>query len=132
MTEEAFAKLVAEEFASVPQKYAARLHNVALLIEAAPSQETRDAEGLGEGETLLGLYQGVPLSERGDTYGIGVTVPDTITLFREPILEASGPDQEHVRSVVRETLWHEIGHYFGLDEEAIAQREQEGSNRYRE
>lgn len=130
MTHQEFDALVAEEYAKVPQKYATRLNNVALLIEDAPSLDVRQEEGLRPEETLLGLYQGVPLTERGDHYGIGVTVPDTITLYREPILAASAPDVGSVRMTIRETLWHEIGHYFGLDEEAIERREGEGSNTY--
>lgn len=114
----------------MPEKYGSKLKNVALLIEDEPSQDVRALEGLRDGETLLGLYQGIPLTERGEYYGVGVTVPDTITLFRNPILVEAGDDPNRVRIVIRETLWHEIGHYFGLDEYAIDEREREGTNDY--
>jgi predicted Zn-dependent protease with MMP-like domain len=130
MSEEEFANIVEDEYRQVPEKYASKLHNVALLIEDDPSLELRAAEGLQDGETLLGLYQGIPLTERGEFYGVGVTVPDTITIFRDPILEEAGIDPKSVRAVVRETLWHEIGHYFGLDEQTIDKREIDGTNIY--
>jgi predicted Zn-dependent protease with MMP-like domain len=130
MSEEEFANIVEEEYKQVPEKYASKLQNVALLIEDDPSLEVRAAEGLEEGETLLGLYQGIPLTERGEFYGVGVTVPDTITIFRNPILKEAGIDPKSVRVVVRETLWHEIGHYFGLDEQSIDKREIDGTNTY--
>lgn len=130
MTEEEFAAIVEEEFKKVPEKYASKLKNVALLIEDEPSIAVRHAEGLQEGDMLLGLYQGIPLTERGEYYGVGVTVPDTITLYRNPILAEAGVDIDRIRIVVRETLWHEIGHYFGLDEHAIDERERGGTNSY--
>ncbi len=75
---------------------------------------------------------------RGSDYGVGGTLPDTITLFRLPILaEASeltdtetSQFRENVKRVVRETIWHEVGHYFGLEEEPINEREGEGTNRF--
>ena len=83
---------------------------------------------------MLGLYHGIPLTERGSEYGVGGTMPDTITLYRLPILEeASEMDRafrDAVRIVVRETLWHEVGHYFGLPEHGVNEREEEGTNRF--
>lgn len=118
---EEFEKIVAEEIDRVPHEWKNRLRNVAFLIEEESPE--------GEPE-LLGLYQGVPLTERGD--GEGLVMPDTITLYRLPILRAAEEDGIDPRIVVRETLWHEIGHYFGLDEEEIHLREDEGSNRFRD
>ena len=138
MTGSDFEQIAAEEFAAVPARFKARIQNVALLLEDEPSEDLRRAEGLGEGETLLGLYHGVPASERGDSYS-GV-LPDTITLFRLPLLEEAallrregraGSEQESVRLAVRETLWHEIGHYFGMSEAAVHGREEEGTNEFK-
>jgi predicted Zn-dependent protease with MMP-like domain len=74
---------------------------------------------------LLGLYHGVPQTARGDIYGIGMTLPDTITLFQIPIEEEAGNDPERIKQVVADTIWHEVGHYFGLDEDAVERRERE-------
>ncbi len=134
MDERAFRKIVEEEWDAVPERFAARVENVALLIEDEPDARTREEEGLGEGDTLLGLYRGIPATARGEGYGTGGILPDTITLYRLPILaeaEALG-GEDAVRAVVRETLWHEIGHYFGYGEGEIRSREDTGTNQYPE
>ena len=121
----------------MPSRYKERIENVALLVEDEPSDEVRRLEGLGEDETLLGLYQGIPQSARGEGYGVGVTLPDTITIYRLPTLleveelRHEAPERDFadlVREVVRDTIWHEVGHYFGHDEDAIQRREQGGTN----
>lgn len=132
-----FAALVEEELARVPARYATRVANLAVLVEDAPAPEVLAAEGLGPGETLLGLYHGVPLSARGEFYS--GALPDTITLYRVPLMEEAhalavagrAPGGEAaLRLAIRETLWHELGHYFGLDDEAIHRREDVGTNEY--
>lgn len=132
MTEEAFQKLVAQEFPNaVPARFVGAIRNVALLVEDAPSEEIRKAEGLEGDETLLGIYQGVSLDRRGGEYGIGPTLPDTITLFRLPILDEAdemGGGEEAVRKVIRETIWHEVAHYFGFEEHEVNEREEKGKN----
>jgi predicted Zn-dependent protease with MMP-like domain len=138
MNEPEFAAIMQAEWDAMPEKYKAHVENVALLVEDEPSEELRALEGLEEGETLLGHYHGIPNTERGSEYGVGVTLPDTITLYRLPILdEAQELTDDHtsqfksnVAKVVRETLWHEIGHYFGFDEEPINHREAEGTNHF--
>ena len=112
-------------FAAIPNRFREKVRNVAIILEDEPSRTVRREEGLGPHETLLGLYRGIPLSERGDGYGVGGTVPDTITLYRTPILDEAGGDPERVARVVRETIWHEVGHYFGLDEDEVGRREDE-------
>ncbi|MFA6519539.1 MAG: metallopeptidase family protein [Candidatus Paceibacterota bacterium] len=124
MTRAEFEKLVEEGFLLIPEKFRAKIKNVALLAENEPSQEVRERERLGEGETLLGLYQGIPATERGDTYGVGPTLPDTITLFQLPIEEEAGGVPEEIRKVIAETIWHEYAHYFGMDEEEVRFREE--------
>jgi len=118
-----FEKLVGEVgFSPVPEKFRDKLSNVVLTIEDEPDNEIRQSEHLGPDETLLGLYVGVPLPERGEYYGVGMTLPDRIILFRLPILAAAKEDKISVRIVVEETIWHEVGHHFGLSEEDIASR----------
>jgi len=118
-----FEKLVQEGFLLIPEKFRAKIKNVALLVEDEPREEIRRQEGLKKDETLLGLYQGIPATARGDTYGIGPTLPDTITLFRVPIEKAARKDGEDIRTVVAETIWHEYAHYFGMDEDEVRFRE---------
>ncbi len=134
MTEREFEQIVEDEWQKVPGRFKQKVENVALLIEDDVSEEVRKEEGLEEGESLLGLYHGIPLTERGSEYGVGMTLPDTITLYRLPILdEAEEMDRafrDAVRIVVRETLWHEVGHYFGLPEHGVNEREEEGTNRF--
>ncbi len=96
---------------------------MALLVEDEPSPEDKKAEGLGDDEMLLGLYKGIPLSERGENYGVGITLPDTITLYQVPI-EQAAEDKKDVREVIAETIWHEFAHHFGMDEHEVQEREE--------
>jgi len=124
MKREDFEKLVGEGFERLPQWVREKIKNVALLVEDEPSQEDREAEGLSHDETLLGLYKGIPLSARGEEYGVGMTLPDTITLYQWPIEDAAEEDGKDVRDVVAETIWHEFAHHFGMDEGEVRDREQ--------
>lgn len=101
-----------------------KIKNVGLLVEDEPSREVRKREGLGRGETLLGYYQGIPLSARGDHYGVGLTMPDTITIYRIPIEQAAIEDAMDIRDVVADTIWHEFAHHFGMDEHEVREREE--------
>lgn len=124
MSVEEFTNLVADiGFSPVPEQFRTRINNVALLVEDEPSSEVRSREGLQHGETLLGLYQGVPHTERGDSYGFFGVLPDTITLFRLPILAAAQEEDGNVSRVIRETIWHEVAHHFGLSEDEVRTRE---------
>lgn len=114
-----FETLVAEGFERLPEWVRLKIKNVALLIEDEPSREVRRREGLSDDETLLGYYQGIPLAERGETYGIGIVMPDTITLYRVPILRAAKEDGLDVRDVIADTIWHEFAHHFGIDEDGV-------------
>lgn len=133
MPDAEFEKLVADGYAKLPDWVRQRISNVALLVESEPSSEDRNREGLQENETLLGLYKGVPLSARGDTSGIGATLPDTITLYKQPILEAAQEElppgytstqfADKVSKIVADTVWHEFAHHFGMDEDEVRSRE---------
>lgn len=127
MTLEEFEALVAEEFPhAIPEKFRDRVKNVAFLVEEEPSLMLRAQERLSPFQTLLGHYHGVPLAARGDYYGVGNTVPDTITLFRIPIENEAlrrGGSEAEVRQVIRDTIWHEVGHHFGLDEAGVRAKE---------
>ncbi len=137
MGEDEFTELVAAEWRAMPERFQKHIQNVAVLVEDEPSPSVRAEERLGPGETLLGLYHGIPNTERGSHYGEGGTLPDTITLFRLPLLEDAekicAPDEPFrsaVQRAIRETIWHEVGHYFGLGDEEIGVREHEKTNKF--
>ena len=125
MRREEFEKLVGEGYERLPEWARKKISNVAILIEDEPSEEERKAQDLADDETLLGLYKGVPLSARGDMYGVGMTLPDTVTLYQWPIEDAAEEDGKDVRDVIAETIWHEFAHHFGMDEHEVREREDE-------
>jgi predicted Zn-dependent protease with MMP-like domain len=102
-----FERLVAEALDGLPAWVRERLDNVEVLIEDDPPP----------GQHLLGLYEGIPLTERGAGYTW--TLPDRITLYRRPIERQAGSDEEAVREVVAETVVHEVAHFFGIDDERL-------------
>jgi predicted Zn-dependent protease with MMP-like domain len=114
---------VEEGYEKLPAWVREKIKNVAVLIEDEPSEEVREREGLGPEETLLGYYQGTPLTERGEHYGVGMTMPDTITLYKSPIEIAAEEDGLPVSQVIAETIWHEFAHHFGMDEHEVQHRE---------
>lgn len=123
ISKEAFEQLVLEAFERIPEKFRAKVDNVALTIEEDLSHEDRAREGLDESDTLLGLYVGIPASERGDHYGEGETLPDVIKIYRQPVIEVARKEGKTVSRVVDETVRHEIAHYFGMDELEARSRE---------
>jgi predicted Zn-dependent protease with MMP-like domain len=92
---------------ALPPEIAAALHNVAVVVE----------EEHADDPDLFGLYEGVPLTERGDDAG---ALPDKITIYRRPLLEEF-PDPRELEREIRITVLHELGHYFGLDEDRLAE-----------
>jgi predicted Zn-dependent protease with MMP-like domain len=113
MERERFEQIVEEEFERVPDLFRDNLENVRIVVEDEPLRQQKGIRGL-----LLGLYQGIPLSKRGNDYGVYPVIPDTITLFRKNI-EAIAADEDAIRHQVRVTLIHEIGHYYGMSEADI-------------
>lgn len=121
MDDKEFEKLVAEGIDAIPEAFRKKLENVAIVIADEPTKAQRKHMELSEHDTLLGLYEGVPQTERGSEYGM--VLPDKITIFKKPILEISD-DPEVIRQEVADTIWHEIGHHFGLDEDEVRAREE--------
>lgn len=113
MQRRAFRHLVAEALDELPERFQRLLDNLAVVVEDAPSREVLEDLGVGPHDTLLGLYQGVPLPERGASYGN--VLPDRITIFQRPIEALYGTRRE-IKDAVQETVRHEVGHYFGLDD----------------
>jgi predicted Zn-dependent protease with MMP-like domain len=118
MTRERFEAIAEEEFANLPEPFRQRIENVRIVIEDVDTPAQRRSAGLGRSSMLLGLYEGVPLPRRGVDYGVVPVMPDTITLFQKNIESITRSDAE-VRTQIRETLIHEIAHYFGMDEDDI-------------
>ncbi len=119
ISDEQFHELMNQAMASLPKAHIDKLKNVALLLEDDVSEETRQQMNLPPTTTLLGLYQGIPLSRR---QGMQPTLPDTITLYKQPLLQRA-TDMQSLKEQIRHTLWHEIAHYYGLDHPAIQELE---------
>ena len=111
-----FDKLVAEALDELPRRFRRRLRNIAVVVESEPSRELLEDMRLWPHRTLLGLYQGVPLPQRGLSYGN--VLPDRITIFQKPI-EAMCRTPDEIKEAVKDTVKHEIGHYFGLDDDQL-------------
>lgn len=116
VSQEHFEDLVNRALDSLPKKYIERLNNVVIITEDNPSQEQRAKLHLHNGQTLFGLYEGIPLPQRGSGYNL--VLPDKITIFKEP-LEYSAHTEAQLAEAVRHTLWHEIAHFFGLQHDQI-------------
>jgi predicted Zn-dependent protease with MMP-like domain len=112
----AFDALVADALAGIPSRFREALANLAITVESEPSRALLREMDIEPPDTLLGLYQGTPLTERRWDYGN--TLPDRILLFQGP-LERASEDRDDLIVAIGETLIHEIGHYFGLSEEEI-------------
>jgi len=116
-----FEKYVAEALASIPQRFRKAMQNIAIVVEDEPSRELLAEMDIEPPDTLLGLYQGTPLTERH--WGYGNTLPDRVLIFQGPH-ERSAEDEDDLIVAIAETLIHEIGHYFGLSEEEIEEIEE--------
>jgi predicted Zn-dependent protease with MMP-like domain len=111
-----FEELVAEALDSLPPDIQEKLENVEVVVEWRPSPAQMRRMGLGPGQTLFGLYEGVPLTER--TSGYNLVLPDKITIFRQPI-ETYCRTDEQVRQTVRRTVLHELAHHFGISDDRL-------------
>jgi predicted Zn-dependent protease with MMP-like domain len=116
-----FEGLVNDALGTIPRRFRQALDNLAIVIEDEPSTDLMNEMEIEPPDTLLGLYQGTPLTER--RWDHGNTLPDRILLFQGP-LERDSPEQDDLVVAIGETLIHEIGHYFGLSEEEIEEIEE--------
>jgi predicted Zn-dependent protease with MMP-like domain len=130
-SDEEFEDIVVRALDSMPERFMEACENIAFVVldepgdlDASDEGDWKEAYDDGTGDTgygdgdILGLYDGIPLSERGDSYGFGEQ-PDVIYLFKGPHERLEGTREEIIEQV-RRTVVHEIGHYFGMDEEQIA------------
>ena len=117
MTRARFREIVAEAIDSIPEALHRRIENVAVVVEDEPDAETLLDLGLDPAEdTLYGLYQGTPISERGASFGNAL--PDRIVIYYLPLTEDFGDDY-HLRREIRRTVIHEVGHFFGLSDREL-------------
>lgn len=104
--------MVADALEGLPRQLSDSISNVEIVVEEQPSREVAESEG----EDLLGLYQVIPLTQRGENY-FGV-LPDRIVLYRHNI-EGEARSQEDLKEVVRRTVIHEFAHHFGIDDDRL-------------
>jgi len=117
-----FERHVADALQSIPRQFREAMQNIAIVVEDEPARDLLRSMGIKPPDTLLGLYQGTPLTERRWDYGN--TLPDRILIFQGPHERAADDDDDLVVAI-GETLIHEIGHYFGMSEEQIEAIEDE-------
>jgi len=114
-----FEALVNQGIAQIPKNFLKKLKNVVIVIEDEPSEEQKRKLALRPDSLLFGLYEGVPQTKRGVFYS---ALPDKITIFKKPI-EAYAESFSQIKEIVKSTVWHEIAHHFGLDEQRVKKAE---------
>jgi len=115
MTLAEFEKLVLEALSQLPQEISIRLDNVDVVVEDWPTPEQLAGSGIEVDHYLLGLYEGIPLTDR---YGYDMVLPDKITLFKKSIEETCSSNEEIIAEV-RTTVVHEVAHHFGIDDQSL-------------
>jgi len=120
MTREQFEKIVTEGIEAIPEKFLKKLKNVAIVIDDEPTPAQKKKLNIHPRWTLFGLYEGVPQISRGANYS--AVLPDKITIFQKAI-EAAARSEEEIKEIVKNTVWHEIAHHFGMSEVRVRQAE---------
>ena len=123
LTRQEFEEAAVSALERLPKRFKKRMENVDVVVEDQASQEVLSEMGLSSPYELLGLYQGIPFGKRGFYYGN--VLPDKITLYQLPI-ESCCRTKEGVERKIRKVVIHEVGHYFGLDDERLREIENEG------
>ena len=116
MTDDEFDDMITKAMNELPQKYIKGLENVVIVMADEPTPEQHYKMKLDNQRLLLGLYEGIPLTQRGSNYTF--VLPDKITLFKNSLLAVSNSDSDLFQRIKR-TLWHEIAHYYGLNHNRI-------------
>ncbi|MFC1929253.1 metallopeptidase family protein [Chloroflexota bacterium] len=122
MNRDIFESLVAKALSSLPEEFRDRLENIDIVVADQPTSRQLAEAGLKQDMTLLGLYEGVPLTIRGRHYGM--VVPDKITIFQKPIEARCRYDSEIVKEIER-VVRHEIAHHFGISDARLNQLERD-------
>ena len=116
MERKLFENLVTEAIRQLPEEFRDKLENVAIIVEDYPSEELMTQMNLSEDETLFGLYEGIPLTERG--FFEQPLHPDRIFIFQRAI-EDECESPEEIKSELKTTLIHEVAHFFGMDDDYL-------------
>jgi predicted Zn-dependent protease with MMP-like domain len=116
LTRREFEALVDSSIRTLPRAFRDKLANIAVVVEDWADAATLDEMGIDPPDTLYGLYRGIDITRRDSAYGN--VLPDTIHIYQGPI-EADCADPEEMADLVRDVVIHEIGHYFGLDDETM-------------
>ena len=119
MTREKFEKLVNEGIKAIPEKFLEKLDNVDIVMEDTPTPYQLRKLKAKENSIIFGLYEGVPQTKR---WHYGQVLPDKITIFQKPI-ENYARSEEEIKEIVKNTVWHEIAHHFGMDEARVRRAE---------
>ena len=120
LNQKEFEKIVKSGIKAIPEKFLQKLKNVAIIVEDEPTPAQKKKLNIHAGWTLFGLYEGVPQLERGVNYS--AVLPDKITIFQNPI-ETAAKDKNDIKVIVKNTVWHEIAHHFGMNEDRVRQVE---------
>ena len=114
MDREKFEQLVSITIQALPDEFSHRLENIAIVVQDWPSVDQIHRVGLRHSQSLLGLYEGVPLTKRGHRYGL--VPPDKITIFQKPIERKCGQHDTKVVAEIARVVKHEIAHHFGISD----------------
>ncbi len=120
MTRAEFESLVERALKTLPRRFRQKMKNIAVVVDDWADADTLEEMGIEPPDTLYGLYRGVDLTHRDSSYGN--VLPDTITIYQGPI-EEDGADQGEMAELIRDVVIHEVGHYFGLDDDTMAELE---------
>ena len=120
MTRAEFESLVERALKTLPRRFRQRMKNIAVVVADWADSETLEEMGIEPPDTLYGLYRGVDLTRRDSSYGN--VLPDTITIYQGPIEEDCAAEAE-MAELIRDVVIHEVGHYFGLDDDTMAELE---------
>lgn len=124
ISREKFEELVRQGIEAIPKRFLEKMNNVDIVVEDEPTEGQIEKLKLRKDAKLFGLYEGIPQTKRGFYAGV---LPDKITIFQKPIEETCFND-EQVKEIVKKTVWHEIAHHFGMDEERVRGAEKRRSN----
>ncbi len=117
-----FEELVTRAIEHLPEEFQERLENVDIVVADVPTRYQLEKSDIGQGEMLLGLYEGVPQTRRGSHYGM--VAPDKITIFQKAI-ETTYSDDSRIVSEIERVVKHEIAHHFGISDARLDELEEE-------
>jgi len=116
MPREEFEKIISKALEVFPDYFRKKMKNVAIVVQDEPDEFQKQQLGYSSGNCILGLYEGVPQIQR---YNYNKVAPDKITFFQNNIERIANNNDDNIKQLITETLWHEIGHHFGMTEEEI-------------